>query len=239
MHKPELIVALDLPSAQELTGILRRLPDTVRWFKVGLELFTAEGPAVLKLLREYNKKIFLDLKLHDIPNTVARAVSAAARLEVNMLTLHACGGRAMLQAAADAGRSAARPAPLLIAVTTLTSLNQSDLQEIGFNRTLNDHALALGRLALDSGMDGLVASVLETQHLRAEFGTKPVLVTPGIRPAGAETGDQKRIATPAMAAQSGSNFLVVGRPILAAADMAAAAQAILHEIAAAHQQPIH
>lgn len=238
---PQLVVALDLPTSQNLTGLLRALPGEIAWFKVGLELFTAEGPRALEPLRAQGKKIFLDLKLHDIPHTVERAVAAAARHHVNMLTLHAGGGRAMLRAAAQAARDAGAQAPKLVAVTTLTSLCPSDLEEVGVCRAIEDQARALGELALDAGLDGLVTSAQEVEHLRRQLGPGPLLVTPGIRPACAPiatagspavttNGDQKRVATPALAVRAGSNFLVVGRPIMAAADPRAAALAILNEM---------
>jgi len=238
---PELIVALDMPSSQALGTLLKSLPREIAWFKIGLELFVAEGPRALAPLHAQGKKIFLDLKLHDIPRTVERTVTAAAQHSVGMLTLHAAGGRAMLKAAAQAAQTFGTHAPKLIAVTSLTSLNQTDLAEIGVSRALKDQALALGKLALDSGLDGLVASAQEVEHLRRHFGPGPILVTPGIRPAFAQVatagrpadgalGDQKRVATPTLAVQAGSNFLVVGRPILEATDPNAAAQAILNEI---------
>lgn len=230
---PELIVALDLPSLADLPPLLKKLPDQVRYFKIGLELFTAEGPAAVRLLRERRKEVFLDLKLHDIPNTVARTVTAAARLEVALLTVHAAGGRAMLEAAVEAARACAPRAPKLIAVTTLTSLNQQDLMDIGIQRDLSAQALALGELALAAGVSGLVTSVHEAGDLRKRFGPTPLLVTPGIRPGGEAQGDQKRVATPAMAVKAGASFLVVGRPIVAAVDPSVAAQAILDEMAAA------
>lgn len=238
---PQLIVALDLPSSQALPGLIRSLPREIIWFKVGLELFAAEGPRALEALRAQGKKIFLDLKLHDIPNTVERAVAAAAQHGIGMLTLHAAGGRAMLKAAARAAQAFGPQAPKLIAVTTLTSLNQTDLADIGVGRDLKEQALALGDLALTSGLNGLVASAQEAEGLRRKFGAGPLLVTPGIRPACAQgategrpagntTGDQKRVATPALAVRAGANFLVVGRPIMGAADPRAAALAILNEI---------
>ena len=227
---PQLIVALDLPSSQPLGALLQGLPREILWFKVGLELFAAEGPRALAPLRAQGKKIFLDLKLHDIPHTVERAVAAAAQHGIGMLTLHAAGGRAMLQAAVQAARSFHGQAPKLIAVTTLTSLDQADLAEIGIGRTVADQALGLSELALAAGMDGLVASAQETECLRRHFGPGALLVTPGIRPADGKAGDQKRVATPTLAVRAGSNFLVVGRPILEAVDPRAAALAILNEI---------
>ncbi len=230
MKAPELIIALDQPSLKDCLAVLDRLPETIAHVKVGLELFIAEGPAVLRPLQLRRKKVFLDLKLHDIPNTVARAVAAAARHGVAMLTVHAGGGRIMLQAAAAAKKEFGPDAPRLIAVTALTSLGQSDLAELGVQRALPDQVLALGELALDCGLDGLVCSVQEAAALRRRFGPAPLLVTPGIRPAGVETADQKRIATPAMAVKAGASFLVVGRPILAAPDPAAAAAGIMREM---------
>jgi len=227
---PELIIALDMPSSQALPALLQCLPREILWFKVGLELFAAEGPRALDPLRAQGKKIFLDLKLHDIPRTVERTVAAAAQHGIGMLTLHASGGRAMLKAAAQAAKSSGAHAPKLIAVTTLTSLNQTDLADIGIRREMKDQALALGELALASGLDGLVASAQEVEHLRSRFGPEPLLVTPGIRPSGNAAGDQKRVATPTLAVRAGSNFLVVGRPILEATDPCAAAVAILNEI---------
>ena len=242
----DLVIALDIPDSTAIPGILHCLPDEITWFKVGLELFTADGPSALNMLKKKNKKKFLDLKFHDIPNTVARAVTSVARFGVSMLTIHASGGRAMMQAAADATKKCGADAPKLIAVTTLTSLNQTDLADIGIHRGLTEQSLALSELALSSGMDGLVCSAHEAASLRKKFGPSPLLVTPGIRPdcecgtrnaergfvrpAGAGIDDQKRVATPAMAVEAGSNFLVVGRPILNAPDPRAAACAIIKEM---------
>lgn len=232
--KPELVVAMDLPSSENLPNIISSLPHDVKWFKVGMELFAAEGPDVIKMLSGENKKIFLDLKFHDIPNTVSRAVSAAAGTGVSMLTVHAAGGRAMLRAAADAARSFGRAAPKIIAVTTLTSLDESDLADIGIARNMSDQAIALSEMALDSGADGIVSSTREAEAFRARFGAAPLLITPGIRIKPAKTsGDQKRIATPSDAVKAGSNFLVVGRPILDSPDPAAAASSILEEMSTA------
>jgi orotidine-5'-phosphate decarboxylase len=170
------------------------------------------------------------LNLHDSPRTVARAVTAAAQLGVSILTVHAGGGREMLKAAAQAARDAGPRAPRLVAVTTLTSLAENDLRELGVTRPLQEHTLALGELAISSGIDGLVCSPLEARAFRDRLGPAPILITPGIRPSGADVGDQKRIATPAMAVAAGATFLVVGRPILDAPDPAAAARAVLKEM---------
>ncbi len=222
-RSPELIVALDVPSLADVPVVLDRLPDDIHWYKVGLELFSAAGPAVLALLRERQKRIFLDLKLHDIPNTVAHAVRAICAHEVDLLTVHALGGQAMLRAAADAARQDGDRAPKLVAVTTLTSLAQEDLTAIGVQRALSDQAQALGALAIECGIDGLVCSVHEARRLRDALGPTPLLVTPGIRLAGDAVGDQKRVATPTEAVRNGSDYLVVGRSLLNAPDPAAVA----------------
>jgi len=236
MSNPELIVALDRPSSTEAGMILEKMPADVRWYKVGLELFTSDGPAALALLKTKKKNIFLDLKLHDIPNTVARAIHAAAGHNISLLTVHAMGGEAMMRAAVKSAKTisdkAASPAraPKIIAVTILTSHSQEDLTSIGIQRKISDQVLALAELALKCGVDGLVASVNEAPFLRKKFGKDFILVVPGIRPAGAENKDQKRVATPAMAVQAGADYLVVGRPITDAHDPSAAANAILDEM---------
>jgi orotidine-5'-phosphate decarboxylase len=232
MH-PELIVALDVPDAEKVGAVLSLLPPEIRFFKVGLELYTASGPKSVQILRAAGKHVFLDLKLHDIPRTVARSITTAAQHGVSLLTLHAAGGKDMLRAAADAAAGLGEHRPRLLAVTTLTSLGPEDLRDIGVTRSLAEHTLALGRMAVAQGIDGLICSVHEAEQLRKELGAAPILVTPGIRPAGSHVGDQKRVATPASAVNAGANFLVVGRPIMEADDPAAAARIILDEIAAA------
>ena len=226
--KPALIVALDVPTLKEMEEVLNRLPDSIEWYKVGLELFCAEGPAILGPLKKRNKKIFLDLKLHDIPRTVANAVKTAASHGVNLMTVHAIGGRAMLEAAAEAARECSNP-PKLVAVTTLTSLSQEDFIDLGIARSVSGQALALGELAISSGIDGLVTSAHEAGALRAKF-PQALLVTPGIRMPGGDVADQKRVATPAFAVQQGATHLVVGRPILQADNPSAAAAAIFADI---------
>lgn len=228
--KAELIVALDVPSVELVPSILRSLPSEIGLFKIGLELFTAEGPAVIKTLADHGRRTFLDLKLHDIPRTVARAVAAAAHHRVALLTVHAGGGSEMLRTAAEAARDCGPSAPRLLAVTTLTSLAAEDLVELGIMRPLYEHTLALGALAIAAGIDGIVCSPLEAAEFRARLGPEPLLVTPGIRPAGSDPGDQKRIATPASAVKAGANYLVVGRPILEAANPRAAALEILAQM---------
>jgi orotidine-5'-phosphate decarboxylase len=185
---------------------------------------------VLNIVRDHGKHCFLDLKLHDIPRTVAHAVRAAAQYDVFMLTVHAHGGATMLKAAAEAAADCGAAKPYVVAVTTLTSLNQEDLAQIGVTRPLAEHTLALGRMAIACGLDGLVCSPLELVAFRRELGPAPLLVTPGIRPAGGDVNDQKRIATPRDAIRAGSNFLVVGRPISEAADPRTATEAILREM---------
>lgn len=214
VRQPELIVALDVPSSDAVTAAVAGLGDAVSFYKIGLELFTAVGPAVVRQVAESGKRVFLDLKLHDIPRTVANAVKSAAMHRVALLTVHAGGGRDMLRAAAEAARDVGPSAPKLVAVTVLTSLNEGDLRDLGVTRPLRDHAIALGELAVSSGIDGLVCSVHEAPLLRKRLGPVPWLVTPGIRPACAAVADQKRVATPAMAVGAGADFLVVGRPIL-------------------------
>ena len=225
--KTEMIVALDVASAREVREVVRALGAEVNFFKVGLELFTCAGPAALAPLQAAGKRVFLDLKLHDIPRTVARAVTAAAAQGVDLLTVHAGGGTAMLAAAAQA---AGDSGPNVVAVTALTSLDEADLRSVGVARGLQEHIAALAELAVNAGVDGLVCSPQELRLLRRNLGDAPILVAPGVRPAGAEHGDQKRVATPAQAAQAGATYIVVGRPVLEAPDPAAAARRIRAEL---------
>lgn len=231
MKRAELIVALDVPDAAAIDRIVRRLPDEVRWYKVGLELFAAEGPRALEPLAALGRRVFLDLKLHDIPRTVERAVRAAARHGVGLMTLHAAGGRAMIEAAAEAARGEGPAAPKLLAVTVLTSLDASDLAAIGVGRSPADQVLALADLALSAGADGIVCSPREAAAMRTRFGAAPLIVTPGIRLPSDAVGDQKRVATPAGAVRDGATHLVVGRPILDAADPGEAARRVLADMA--------
>lgn len=228
--KPEIILAVDVPSAADVPPLLSKLPEQLIWFKVGLELFSSEGPSILKPFTDRKKHIFLDLKLHDIPRTVANAVNAAAKLGVNLMTVHAIGGRAMLKAAAEAAAAFGPNRPRIVAVTTLTSLNQDDFTDLGIQRSVADQALALTDMALACGIDGVVTSVHEAPILRQRFGAGPILVTPGIRPSGADVGDQKRVATPAVAVKAGSTYLVIGRPIVEAPDPRQATRTIQAEI---------
>jgi orotidine-5'-phosphate decarboxylase len=206
-------------------------------FKVGNQLFTAEGPRAVTKLADLGFDIFLDLKFHDIPNTVAHAVAAVVRLpRVRLMTLHAAGGLAMMRAAREAaGAGAKKNRPALLAVTVLTSFNEATLREIGMEGSLGSRVVALARLARMAGMDGVVCSALEAPAVRRELGADFKILVPGVRPASAATNDQSRIATPGDAVRAGADYLVVGRPITAAADPRAAARAIVAEIAAAER----
>ncbi|HEU5341684.1 orotidine-5'-phosphate decarboxylase [Edaphobacter sp.] len=227
--KDRLIVALDFPSANKAIALVDTLGDTCRWFKVGMELYYAAGNPLVHELRHRGFEVFLDLKLHDIPNTVAGAVRSATQAGASLLTIHASGGAAMMTAAAEAAR--APGSPRLLAVTVLTSMDANELAGVGVSVTPAAQVLRLAKLAKASGIDGIVSSAEEVAPLRAELGPQALLVIPGIRPAGAAVGDQKRIATPETAVRAGASMLVVGRPITQAANPAAAAQAILTEIA--------
>lgn len=230
--RDRLIVALDVPDTASALALVDRLEGTCRWFKVGLELFIAAGPSILDPLTARGHSVFLDLKLHDIPNTVAGAVRSAARLGARMLTVHAAGGPAMLTAAQGALEGLADP-PQLLAVTVLTSMDQAQLQAVGVGRTPAEQVELLARTGLGAGIRGFVCSPEEGSRLRSLTGPGGVLVIPGIRPAGSATGDQKRIATPADALRQGASYLVVGRPITQAPDPALAADAVLKEMMAA------
>jgi orotidine-5'-phosphate decarboxylase len=229
-----LIVALDVSSAAEAQKIVQALGPAVSTYKVGNQLFTTEGPGVVRALVGSGKKVFLDLKFHDIPNTVAGGVRSAAALGVSMLTVHAAGGSAMLRAAMNAAQQSPKP-PVILAVTVLTSLSDADLQEIGVAGRTRDHALALATLARNCGCDGIVASPHEARVIRQDLGAGFVIVTPGIRPAGAGKGDQSRVNTPAEAIAAGADYLVVGRPITEAKNPAQAARQIVDEIASTRQ----
>jgi orotidine-5'-phosphate decarboxylase len=223
-----LIVALDFPSTEAALNLACQLQGTCRWFKVGMELYYAAGNAVVERLRECGFEVFLDLKLHDIPNTVAGAVRAVTGVGASLLTIHAGGGEHMLRAAAQA--ASAPGSPKLLAVTVLTSMDAAELGGVGVSDTPAAQVLRLAQLARAAGIDGLVCSPEEVAAVRELMGPGSVLVTPGIRPAGSAVGDQSRIATPAEAIARGASMLVVGRPITQAADPARAAAAILEEI---------
>ena len=228
--RQRLIVALDVPDAASAFELVRRLEGTCAWFKVGLELFVNAGPTVLEPILARGHSVFLDLKFHDIPNTVAGAVRSAATLGARLLTIHASGGPAMLTAAHRA-LDGMPNAPQLLAVTMLTSMDAEQMAAVGFDRSPSDEVKLLAQMAFNAGLRGFVCSPHEVAAVRALAGPDAALVVPGIRPAGAAVGDQKRIATPADTLRLGASHLVVGRPITQAADPAAAASAILQEMA--------
>ena len=217
MNDPKIIVALDYPAAAPALALAERLQPELCRLKVGKELFTATGPALLEQLMRRGFEIFLDLKFHDIPNTAAQACKAAAGLGVWMVNVHALGGRKMLEAAREAIANSTQR-PKLIAVTMLTSMAQEDLADIGIDATPAEMVLRLAILARDSGLDGVVCSAQEAALLRKQCGNEFCLVTPGIRPAQASLDDQSRVMTPLAALQAGSSYLVIGRPITRAAD---------------------
>ena len=227
--KTRLIVAIDVPDKAAALQCVDRLSGRVGYFKIGLEIFTAEGPRLVEEIRDRGERIFLDLKLHDIPNTVAGAVRSACRLGVDMLTVHASGGSAMLRAAVEEAQRVSKP-PLILAVTALTSLSDEDVARLGVGRKTEQWVETLVDIAHGAGVRGIVASGRELTMLRKKFGDEMRLVIPGIRPAGAAAQDQSRAVTPGEAIRSGAGFIVVGRPILQAADPAAAADNIVAEI---------
>ncbi len=226
----DLILALDVPSREDAAPLLRQLRGHLRWVKIGLQMFTTYGPDYVREVADQGFDVFLDLKLHDIPNTVAKAVESLGPLPIRMLTLHTSGGGEMMRAALAAQRKT-NPKLLLLGVTVLTSTDAAGLAELGLHTSPADQVARLGRLAADAGLRGLVCSPLEVGLLRQNLPADVQLITPGIRPASEQGGDdQKRVMTPAEAARAGSSFIVVGRPILKAPDPAAAARAILAEL---------
>jgi orotidine-5'-phosphate decarboxylase len=224
-----LILALDVSTAAEARKIVSAVGPSVGVFKVGKQLFTAEGPQVVRDLVGSGRKVFLDLKFHDIPNTVAGAVASAGSLGVSMLTVHTSGGSKMLKAAAEAAaQSAAKP--MVLGVTLLTSIAQADLEEVGVAGTVEAQVLRLADLAVQAGCGGIVASAHEARQIRGVLGAGFAIVVPGVRPAGTAAGDQARVVTPAEALAAGATHIVVGRPITAAADPAKAADTIVREL---------
>jgi len=242
MHPPthvkdRLIVALDVETLADAERMVDRLQGLATRFKIGSQLFTAAGPAAVEAIQKRGAEVFLDLKFHDIPNTVAGAAREATRMGVLMFNVHASGGRAMMAAAAEGAATAARELggrrPIVLAVTVLTSLDRAALgRELGVADSVEGHVLHLAALAAAAGLDGCVASPNEIGALRTSRGAGWVIVTPGVRPAGSAVGDQSRIATPGAAAAAGAHYLVVGRPITAAPDPARAAEAVLREMSA-------
>ncbi|MBV9087375.1 MAG: orotidine-5'-phosphate decarboxylase [Acidobacteria bacterium] len=225
----QLIVALDVSTSAEAQRIVQAVGPSASIFKVGKQLFTAEGPQVVRDLVGSGRKVFLDLKFHDIPNTVGAAAKAAAQLNVTMFTVHAAGGAAMLRAAVEG----AAGGPQVLAVTVLTSFVDEDLHQIGVSGRVIDQALRLAQLAKLNGCSGIISSPKEVRQLRQALGTGFTIVTPGVRPAGSAAGDQARVDTPQAAIAAGADYVVVGRPITAAPDPGAAARAIAEQIAGA------
>ena len=229
MDNKRIVVALDVPEGPAALALAARLDPALCRVKVGKELFVSAGPAVVESLQRAGFEVFLDLKFHDIPNTVAAACKAAARLGVWMMNVHASGGAAMMQAAREAVPAGAK-APLLIGVTVLTSLKDAELAAIGWSGSAADNVMRLARLAHANGLDGVVCSAREASVLRESIGPGFVSVTPGIRPAGGEAGDQARVVTPEDAVRAGAHYLVVGRPVTQAADPAASLRAFAASI---------
>jgi orotidine-5'-phosphate decarboxylase len=234
MTRNPIIAALDVPSAEQALKLAREIAPAVGAFKIGGELFTSTGPDIVKKIRATGAAVFLDLKFHDIPNTVAKAVASAVRLDVQMLTIHASGGDEMMRAAEksaqDTAKSLGRPAPLVLGVTVLTSSNSETLAETGCEPSVGRQVERLAQLAVKSGLRGLVCSPLEIADLRRILPAHIQLVTPGIRTGAEKTDDQKRTLTPREAIQAGANWLVIGRPIYAAENPRAAAEKILELI---------
>ncbi len=228
----KIIIALDVKSREEAANLAAKIREA-QVFKVGLELFTAEGPSLFKKFRALRKEIFLDLKLHDIPNTVAGAVASGVQHGVRMMTIHASGGREMMTKAAERAREAAaagKSRPVLLGVTVLTSLKGPDLAEVGMDVDVESQVRRLAGLAKAAGLDGVVCSPQEVEILRRDFGRDLVIVTPGIRPAWAAAQDQKRIMTPADAVAKGADYLVIGRPITGAPDPREAFLRVVEEL---------
>lgn len=228
-----ILLALDTPDIATARGQIRAAGDAIDGIKLGLEFFVANGPAGIAAVQQEGSPLFLDLKLHDIPNTVAGAVRSALALKPLLLTVHAGGGPAMLRAAVDAAASAGASRPLIIAVTVMTSLDDADLKAVGQTPPAAEQARRLALLARQQGCDGIVCSAHEIAAIRQACGPDFKLVVPGIRPAAGDVADQKRVMTPGQAARLGADFLVIGRPITGASDPAAAALAIRREVAAA------
>ena len=234
MNKTEIIVALDVATLADARRLVMELGDSINTYKVGMELFYSVGPDAVRLVREAGKKLFLDLKLHDIPNTVAQGARALSHLGANFLSIHSTGGLTMMQETvrvsneAAAGLGIARPK--LLAITVLTSIDDCEWQRLKYPGAISDQVIHLAKLAKKAGMDGVVASPQEAAGIRQACGTDFLIVTPGVRPAGSVINDQSRIATPAGATKAGANYLVIGRPITASSDPHAATQAIRQEM---------
>ena len=226
---PEIILALDLEERAQINQVLKSTGDRLSWVKVGLQSYLRDGASLVQELADSGKKVFLDLKLHDIPNTMAKALESLADLPVGMITLHACAGPEALNRCANFARET-MPNVTLLGVTVLTSTNQEGLEAIGVTSPVEEQVSRLASVAVDQGIGGIVCSPLELPRLRQALPPSTILVTPGIRPSDADAGDQKRIMTPALAKQAGANYLVIGRPILAAPDPGKALDSILEEL---------
>jgi orotidine-5'-phosphate decarboxylase len=223
----KIIVALDVAKKGKALDLVKELRDEISFFKVGLQLYTAEGPEIVRAVLATGSKVLLDLKLHDIPNTVARAVESASHLGVQMLTIHLSGGSEMIRAAIGARTNDI----MILGVTVLTSATEQTLREIGIIDKLDDQVLRLARLGVEAGIDGVVASSHELKKLRTEFGDKIKIVVPGVRPSWSEAGDQKRVMSPREAIEAGADYLVIGRPIIAHTHPREAVARILEDIA--------
>ena len=221
--RERIIIALDLPTSEAALGLVRKLSPHGGLFKIGLQLYTSAGPDIVRAAHDLGGRVFLDLKLHDIPNTVGRAVESACSLGIEMLTIHLSGGRAMIEAAVRA----TPPGMLLLGVTVLTSVDEATLRETGVGSPIKEQVLRLAQLGVDNGIGGVVASPLEIAPLRRVHGPRLKIVTPGIRPVGGRKDDQSRTLTPVEALRAGADFLVIGRPIIAAVDPGAALEKIV------------
>lgn len=231
---PRLIAALDFPTVEAAKKAVEEIGDAVAYYKVGMELYYAAGNDMIRFLKEHDKKVFLDLKLQDIPNTVASALKVEARLGVDMINVHAVGGKKMMEAAAKAVKETAEELgverPKLIAVTILTSMDEEQFADLNYKNTIPEQVVALAKLAKAAGLDGVVASPKEAAAIREACGPDFLIVTPGVRPAGSALDDQSRVTTPAQAFTNGSTHIVVGRPIMKAENRKQAAEAIVEEI---------
>jgi orotidine-5'-phosphate decarboxylase len=225
--KDKIIVALDFPSAGQALQLVEQLDDRIQFYKIGLQLFTKSGAEVVREIKQRGKKIFLDLKFHDIPNTVRHAVSSACDIGIDMLTIHSSGGGKMIQAAAAAAEGTGT---LVLGVTLLTSSSRETLRETGVDAAVEDQVLRLARLSLENGLRGIVASPQEITLLRQIFQIQLAIVTPGVRPEWAEANDQQRTLTPRAAIQAGADYLVIGRPITGQPDPKLAADRIIEEL---------
>ena len=226
MTQEKIIVALDVPTKEKALALVKQLRDQISFFKIGLQLYTAEGPEIVRAVLATGAKVWLDIKLHDIPNTVGRAVESASRLGVHMLTIHLSGGGEMIRAAIAARANDM----LLLGVTVLTSATEQTLREVGIPGTVEDEVLRLAKLGVEAGIDGVVASPHEIRKLRTEFGNKIKIAVQGIRPTWAAPGDQKRFMTPRMALEAGADYIGIGRPITAHQQPSEAVAKILQEL---------